>query len=114
MADEIVATNVEVSMIVGDVVDPEFIDWKSLDGGAIYDILINPPPGKKLGIQANKVIRDLKTKGFNVGNDADESKLEKLVWKRRSQRAKFADLQQSGLDFLRDEMHIFFTEQKKL
>ena len=77
MADEIVATNVEMSLILGDVVYPEFVDWKSLDGGAIYDILINPPPGKKLGIQANKVIRDLKTKGFNVGNDADESTLEK-------------------------------------
>ena len=38
------------------------VDWRSMDGGEIYDRLIQK--GAKLGIQANKVIRGLKKKGY--------------------------------------------------
>ena len=55
--------------------DPNFetpvadnVDWRSLDGGEIYDRLIQK--GAKLGIQANKMIRRLKRRGHFSGEGA--------------------------------------------
>ena len=44
------------------VAEVSVVDWRSLDGGEIYDRFFQK--GAKLGTQANKVIRQLKKKGY--------------------------------------------------
>ena len=79
------------------------IDWRSLNGGEIYDRFIQK--GAKLGIQANKVIRILKKEGHF--NEDDTNTLAKVKKDRLEQREKFVNLSDDGLEVLRNAMHNF-------
>jgi hypothetical protein len=86
-------------------VEPEqvTVDWKSLNGGEIYDRFVMK--GAKLGIQANKVIRLLKSKGFL--HEGDGKVLAKKKQDQQAQRSKFLNLSREGLELLRMEMFNF-------
>ena len=83
----------------------EVVDWRLLDGVAIYDRLSRRQKGARLGHQANRVIREMKRRGHFT--EEDSSTLAKSKNARLQQRNNFASLTDLGLEELRTLMQDF-------